>query len=148
MTPAGGGGAGRATATVLFTDLVGSTELRSRLGENAAEDLRQLTPMPAIVAGRAKDKSLSPGSHSGLTSNVHFFEPIGRYHQRITPEGWARITELKAEIQAVRSELKADIAAVGAEIALVEYRMMTRLGGAIAAAVGIILAAIRYLPHS
>src|SRR6266550_2942837 len=64
-------------------------------------------------------------------------------------------TELKAEIQAVRSELgavrselKADIAAVGAEIALVEYRMMTRLGGAIAAAVGIILAAIRYLPHS
>ena len=57
-------------------------------------------------------------------------------------------TELKAEIQAVRSELKADIAAVGAEIALVEYRMMIRLGGAIAVAVGIILAAIRYLPHS
>jgi class 3 adenylate cyclase len=36
----GGGGAGRSTAVVLFTDLVGSTELRSRLGEDAAEALR------------------------------------------------------------------------------------------------------------
>lgn len=63
-------------------------------------------------------------------------------------------SELKTEMQAVRSEvavvrseLKADIAAVRAEMALVEHRMITRLGGAIAAAVGIILAAIRYLPH-
>jgi class 3 adenylate cyclase len=30
----------RATITVLFTDMVGSTELRARLGEDAAEDLR------------------------------------------------------------------------------------------------------------
>jgi class 3 adenylate cyclase len=34
-------GAGRSTAIVLFTDLVGSTELRSRLGEQAAEDVRR-----------------------------------------------------------------------------------------------------------
>ena len=68
--------------------------------------------------------------------------------QAVRSELGAVRSELKAEIQAVRSELKADIAAVGAEIALVEYRMMTRLGGAIAVAVGIILAAIRYLPHS
>ena len=33
--------AGRSTATVLFTDLVASTELRSRLGEEAAEALRR-----------------------------------------------------------------------------------------------------------
>jgi class 3 adenylate cyclase len=32
---------GRATATVLFTDLVGSTELRGRLGDEAAEQLRR-----------------------------------------------------------------------------------------------------------
>jgi class 3 adenylate cyclase/tetratricopeptide (TPR) repeat protein len=31
----------RATATILFTDLVGSTELRGRLGDTAAEDLRR-----------------------------------------------------------------------------------------------------------
>jgi class 3 adenylate cyclase len=36
-----GGCAGRSTATVLFTDLVGSTELRSRLGEAAAQALRR-----------------------------------------------------------------------------------------------------------
>jgi len=35
------GGTGRSTAIVLFTDLVGSTELRSRLGEEAAEELRR-----------------------------------------------------------------------------------------------------------
>lgn len=60
----------------------------------------------------------------------------------------ADIQELRSEIQAVRAELKGDIAALRAEIALVEHRLMTRLGGAIAVAVGIILAAIRYLPHS
>src|SRR5216683_3049125 len=36
-----GGGVGRSTAIVVFTDLVGSTELRSRLGEDAAEELRR-----------------------------------------------------------------------------------------------------------
>jgi len=35
-------GTSRATATVLFTDLVGSTELRTRLGEEAADDLRRV----------------------------------------------------------------------------------------------------------
>lgn len=35
------GESGRATATVLFTDLVGSTGLRSHLGEEAAEELRR-----------------------------------------------------------------------------------------------------------
>jgi class 3 adenylate cyclase len=36
----GATGAGRSTAIVLFTDLVGSTARRSRLGEDAAEELR------------------------------------------------------------------------------------------------------------
>jgi class 3 adenylate cyclase len=38
---AGGVGVERSTAIVVFTDLVGSTELRSRLGEDAAEELRR-----------------------------------------------------------------------------------------------------------
>jgi len=58
----------------------------------------KVSVMPAIVARKAGDKNLSPGTHSGLSSDVHFFEPIGRYHQRITPEGWSRIAQLKAEI--------------------------------------------------
>jgi class 3 adenylate cyclase len=44
-----GRGAARSTAIVLFTDLVGSTELRSRLGEAAAEDLRR--QHDALVTG-------------------------------------------------------------------------------------------------
>ena len=42
----------RATAIVLFTDLVGSTELRSRLGEDAAEALRH--KHDALVTGAVK----------------------------------------------------------------------------------------------
>ena len=41
MAQGSGRGAARSTAIVLFTDLVGSTELRSQLGEAAAEDLRR-----------------------------------------------------------------------------------------------------------
>ena len=66
-------------------------------------------------------------------------------------------TELKAEIAAVRAELRAEITAVRAEIAAVraEFKaeielllrdMTIRLGSMLVIAVGIILAAIRYLP--
>jgi class 3 adenylate cyclase len=41
VTRGGAAGAERSTAIVLFTDLVGSTELRSRLGEDAADELRK-----------------------------------------------------------------------------------------------------------
>jgi class 3 adenylate cyclase/tetratricopeptide (TPR) repeat protein len=41
VSDGGGAGSGRSTAIVLFTDLVGSTELRSGLGEDAAEELRR-----------------------------------------------------------------------------------------------------------
>ncbi|MCA1847265.1 MAG: adenylate/guanylate cyclase domain-containing protein, partial [Actinobacteria bacterium] len=49
MAQGGGVGMGRSTAILLFTDLVGSTELRSRLGENAAEELRR--QHDALAAG-------------------------------------------------------------------------------------------------
>src|SRR5690348_8784576 len=51
----GGVGVGRSTAIVLFTDLVGSTGLRSQLGEYEAEVLRQqhdALVTGAIEAGR------------------------------------------------------------------------------------------------
>ena len=58
--------------------------------------------------------------------------------------------DLKAEIAAVRAELKAEIAAVRAElkaeIELLRRDLTIRLGGMIVVAVGINLAAIRYLP--
>jgi class 3 adenylate cyclase len=36
------------TATILFTDLVGSTELRTRLGEERAEAQRRITLSEAV----------------------------------------------------------------------------------------------------
>jgi len=65
--------------------------------------------------------------------------------------------ELKAEIAALRSELKAEIAAVRAEIAaarselkadieLLRRDITIRLGSMLVVAVGILLAAMRYLP--
>jgi hypothetical protein len=52
----------------------------------------------------------------------------------------AEVAAGRVEIAALRTELKGDIA-------LVEHRLITRLGGAIVVAAGIILAAMRYLPH-
>jgi hypothetical protein len=59
-------------------------------------------------------------------------------------------TGLKAEIAAVRTELKAEIAAVRAElkadIELLRRDLTIRLGGMIVVAVGVLLAAMRYMP--
>jgi hypothetical protein len=53
---------------------------------------------------------------------------------------------LRADIAALRAEFKSDIAAVRAEIELLRRDLTIRLGGMMVVAVGIILAAIRYLP--
>jgi hypothetical protein len=56
--------------------------------------------------------------------------------------------ELKAEIAAVRAEIAAVRAALKAEIELLRRDLTIRLGSTFIVAVGIILAAIRYLPPS
>ena len=64
----------------------------------------------------------------------------------------AAVAALRAEIAALRAELKAEIAALGAELnsamELLRRDMTIRLGGMLVVAVGILLAAIRYLPAS
>ncbi len=61
-------------------------------------------------------------------------------------------TSLRANIAAVEARLKADIAAVRtelkAEIELLRRDLTIRLGSVIVVAVGILLAAIRYLPNA
>jgi len=65
--------------------------------------------------------------------------------------------ELKADLSELRAELKADIertehrldmkiVALQSDLRLVEQRMTIRLGGMMVVGVGILLAAIRYLP--
>jgi hypothetical protein len=55
-------------------------------------------------------------------------------------------TELKADIAAVRSELAALRTELKADIELLRRDLTIRLGSMIVVAVGILLAAIRYLP--
>ncbi|HEY1615559.1 MAG TPA: DUF3667 domain-containing protein [Rhizomicrobium sp.] len=54
--------------------------------------------IPADVARNAKDGALSPGAHSGMTTDMHFFRRIGRFHQTISASGWARIQRMKTSI--------------------------------------------------
>lgn len=54
--------------------------------------------------------------------------------------------ELKADIAAVHGELKADIANLRGEMALIEHRLLTRLGGLMIAGGGVLFAALRYWP--
>jgi phage host-nuclease inhibitor protein Gam len=56
--------------------------------------------------------------------------------------------EFRTEIAALRAEFRAEIAAVRAEIELLRRDLTIRLGSMIVVAVGILLAAIRYLPPS
>ncbi len=88
-------GSGRATATVLFTDLVGSTELRSRLGEQGADELRRthdrlLTGAVEAGGGRVV-KGLGdgimatfPGTSDAVTAAVAIQQAIAR-HNRSAP---------------------------------------------------------------
>ena len=59
-------------------------------------------------------------------------------------------TEFKSEIGGLRTEFKSDIAALRAElraeISLLEHRLLIRLGGLIVVLLGLLFAALRYLP--
>ena len=95
MAQGGAGDEGRSTATVLFTDLVGSTELRSRLGENAAEEVRR--QHDALVTGAVEAsrgtlvKNLGDGimatfvgASDAVAAAMAIQQAIGR-HNRTSP---------------------------------------------------------------
>jgi class 3 adenylate cyclase/tetratricopeptide (TPR) repeat protein len=56
----------RTTATVLFTDLVGSTELRGRLGEEAADELRRRHDQVLAQAVEANNGRVVKGLEDGI----------------------------------------------------------------------------------
>src|ERR1043165_7576677 len=56
----------RTTATVLFTDLVGSTELRGRLGEETADDLRRKHDRLLTQAVEANNGQVVKGLGDGV----------------------------------------------------------------------------------
>ena len=53
---------------------------------------------------------------------------------------------VRAELQAVRTEVQSMRTDAKGDIALIEHRLLTRLGGLIVVMSGIILAALRYWP--
>jgi hypothetical protein len=55
-------------------------------------------------------------------------------------------TELKTEIAAVRTELKTEVERLLTKIELSEKNVTIRFGGMLVVAVGVLMAAIRYLP--
>lgn len=73
-------------------------------------------------------------------------EGISQAFADATSEELAIKSDLKSEILAVRTDVKNEIAAVRSDIRELELRMTIKLGGLIVAAVGVILAAFRYLP--
>ena len=91
-----GRGAARSTAIVLFTDLVGSTELRSRLGEAAAEDLRRqhnaLVTGGVTGSGGTVVKNLGDGfmatfggASDAVAASVAIQQAIERHNRSGTP---------------------------------------------------------------
>ena len=71
---AGGSGGSPGVMTLLFTDLVGSTELLQRLGDDAAEELRRvhfsLVRRALAAAGGDEVKTLGDGLMAAFTSPV------------------------------------------------------------------------------
>ncbi|ATQ67005.1 MULTISPECIES: hypothetical protein [Methylosinus] len=69
---------------------------------------------------------------------------------KATAEAFAEATSqelaTKADLAAVKAELKADIATVRAEVELAKRDLKIWFGSVMVVAVGVILAAIRYLP--
>jgi len=65
---------GRMMAVVLFTDLVGSTELRGRLGEEAADELRrrhdQLLAQAVEANGDLRTVTAASGAAAGRSDPV------------------------------------------------------------------------------
>jgi class 3 adenylate cyclase len=94
MAEGGGAGGVRSTAIVLFTDLVGSTELRTRLGDEAAEEVRRnhdSLVMGAIEAKRGRlVKNLGDGvmatfsgASDAVAAAVAIQQALDRYNRSV-----------------------------------------------------------------
>ncbi len=59
----------------------------------------------------------------------------------------ADLAELRGDLRQTELRLQGAIDAVGANLALVEHRLLTRLGALIVVVAGLVFAALRWLPH-
>src|SRR5438309_1851446 len=117
MVGRSGAGAERSTATVLFTDLVRSTELRSRLGEQAAEELRRkhdrlLTEAVEVGGGRVV-KGLGDGIMATFPAASDAVAAAERIQQRWkgASAGERRVALLAGEPGVGKTRLAVELAA-------------------------------------
>lgn len=59
-------------------------------------------PLAAFVGREVGDRDLSPGGHSGVVPEVHFFSPIGQVHPEITRADRARFAPARPGARADR----------------------------------------------
>ena len=106
-------------------------------------------PFDTLKPARRLEGAGFPPKQAGDTAEA-LAEAMSGAEHATTADITGLRTELKAEIAALRAELKAEIAALRAElkaeIELLRRDLTIRLGSMMIIAVGIIQAAIRYLP--
>ncbi|MET7245013.1 coiled-coil domain-containing protein [Methylobacterium sp. EM32] len=100
-----------------------------------------------IAAFQAETRSEFAAVRSELVaSQVETRNEFAAVRQEMKSEFAAVRSEMKTEFAAVRSEMKTEFAAVRSDMKLLEHRMTIKLGAMLVALVGILLAAIRYMP--
>jgi hypothetical protein len=98
------------------------------IGRDAAEHIA--TEILDAIHENVATKSDLQGTETALRSDLQTTEAAVR-------------TELRSEVAALRAELRSEIASVRADLALVEHRLVTRLGSMVVATG--ILVAIHYI---
>lgn len=134
-------------AAVAFDTLKFARALRERahLSAEQAEGLSEVFA-EAVHGGlptRADLQSLEGSAHAEFAA---IRSEMAAFKAGTRNEFAAVSSEMKTEFAAVRSEMKTEFAVVRADMKLLEQRMTIKLGAMLVALVGILLAAIRYMP--
>jgi hypothetical protein len=91
-------------------------------------------------------RALEEGGIGRDAANHIATEIFDAIHENVATKSDLQATEtaLGAEITALRTDLRSEVAALRADLALVEHRLLTRLGSMVVVATGV-LVAIHYI---
>ena len=110
----------------------------------------RLSPLANAIeeAGIARDKAqrLASVIFDTIHSNVATKADIAPLAIKVEAIGADVRSVVRAELQAVRTEVQGTRTELKGDIALIERRLLTRLGGLIVVAVGVLLVALRHWP--
>jgi hypothetical protein len=95
---------------------------------------------------RAKAERVASVIVDIIHDNVATEADLGQVETRLSGEIRQVETTLRGEIRQVETSLRGDITNLRGEIALIEHRLITRLGGLAVVLSGVLFAALRYWP--